>query len=174
MDELLDEELQEELVEVDLDRLTPCARAAFDAAAAHARELGDAFIGTDHVLLGLALIEAGAASRVLTALKASAERLTSTMHFIRGGGQTSLEGEVEQAYSPRLVRVLELAAKDAAKRNHSEIGTLHVLAGLLRERTGLAAFLLESPGVGHGRAGSAITLAHREGWHDEDLSAKQG
>jgi ATP-dependent Clp protease ATP-binding subunit ClpC len=170
MDELLEEELQEESIEVDLDRLTPCARAALDRGAGCARAFGDPFVGTDHVLIGLAQVENGAAWRVLASLNASADDLNARMLFIRGGQREPVEDGVEQALSPRLLRVLELAAKDASKRNHAEIGTLHVLSGLLRERTGLAAFLLESPGVGHGRAGSAINLAHREGWLDGETA----
>lgn len=171
MEELFEEEPQDEPIEVDLDRLTPCAREAFEIAEAFAREFGDAFVGTDHVLVGLARIDAGAACRVLNELEITAEKLSVTLRFIRGAAKEPYQGDLEQSFSPRLVRVLELAAKDAAKRNHAEIGTLHLLSGLLRERTGLAAFLLEAPGVGHGRAGSAITLAHREGWHDESLES---
>jgi ATP-dependent Clp protease ATP-binding subunit ClpC len=166
MDEQLDDELQDEPVTVDLARLTNCARMALDRAADEARRLGDPYVGTDHVLLAIASIENAAAKRVMESLEMDSERLMRVIRFIRGTGQDSLNGDSEYAYSPRLQRVLEAAAKDSAKRSHTEIGTLHLLSGLLREKEGLAVFVLESPGVGLERAGGAIARAHRDGLKD--------
>ena len=127
----------------------------------------DPFVGTDHLLVGLFTVSTGAASRVLTKLGVDVEFVTANMRFIRGGESAAAELDTERARSPRLVRVLEAAAKDAAKRNHAELGTLHLLSGLLRMREGLAVFLLEAPGLGLGKIGVAISTAHREGWKDE-------
>jgi ATP-dependent Clp protease ATP-binding subunit ClpC len=169
MDEQFDDEIQDEpvAVELDLARLTSCARLALDRATEEARRFGDPYVGTDHVLLALASLETAAAKQVLDALEMTTERLNGLIRFIRGGEQTMANGECEYAFSPRLQRVLAAAAKDSAKRSHAEIGTLHLLSGLLREKEGLAVFLLESPGVGLERAGGAIAHAHREGLKDE-------
>lgn len=171
MDEQFDEEIQDEPVAVDLDlaRLTSCARLALDRATEEARRLGDPFVGTDHVLLALTSIESAAAKQVLDSLDMSTARLNELMRFIRGGERPASNGDCEYAYSPRLQRVLTAAAKESAKRSHGEIGTLHLLSGLLREKEGLAVFLLESPGVGLERAGGAIARAHREGLKDEGI-----
>lgn len=168
MDDQFEEEPQEEQpVAVDLSRLSSCAREALARAAEEARRFGDPYVGTDHVLLALTAIEAAAARRVFAELEVDGERLTARMTFIRGRSPSAdANGEIEMGYSPRLQRVLAAAAKDAGKRGHAEIGTLHLLAGLLREKEGLAVFLLESPGVGLERAGGAIARAHREGLTD--------
>lgn len=167
MDELLEEELQDEPVAVDLDRLTACAHATIQAAREHAERLGDPFIGTDHLLIGLAAIECGAAHRILLSLNVDKDRALTAMRFIRGIDGRNGDSDSERAFSPRLIRVLESAAKDASKRNHTELGTLHLLAGILREREGLAVFLLESPGIGLGKAGTSIAAAHHAGLTDE-------
>ncbi len=167
MDELLEEELQDEPVAVDLDRLSGCAQATLHAARRHAEGLGDPFVGTDHLLIGLASVECGAAHQILRSLNVDSERVLTTMRFIRGVDQPNGDAPPELAFSPRLVRVLESAAKDAAKRNHTELGTLHLLSGILREREGLAVFLLESPGIGLGKAGTSIAAAHHAGLTDE-------
>jgi ATP-dependent Clp protease ATP-binding subunit ClpC len=166
MDESHDDELIEEPVSFELDQLSACVRTSLDLAKSRAQAMGDTFVGTDHVLLGLALNSTGAAFRVLESLALTADQLQAKIVFIRGGARSPLANGEDPTYSPRLQRVLASAAKDAAKRNHTEIGTLHVLSGIMREREGIATLLLESPGVGLGRTGSAIALAHREGWRD--------
>lgn len=168
MDEAFEEELQDEPVAVDLDlaRLTSCARLALDRATDEARRLGDPFVGTDHVLLALASLDTAAAKQVLDALEMTTERLLGLIRFIRGGEAPAANGGSDYAFSPRLQRVLAAAAKDSVKRSHTEIGTLHLLSGMLREKEGLAVFLLESPGVGLERAGGAIARAHRDGLKD--------
>lgn len=167
MDEPFDEELQgEQPVAVQPARLSTCARQALERAADEARRFGDPYVGTDHVLLALCGFEAAAAARVFAELEVDGELLAARMAFIRGRAVTSDNGEIAMGQSPRLQRVLATAAKDAAKRGHTEIGTLHLLAGLLREKEGLAVFLLEFPGVGLERAGGAIARAHRDGLRD--------
>ena len=42
-------------------------------------------------------------------------------------------------YTPRVKKVLALAAKEARELNHTYVGTEHILLGLLREGDGVAA-----------------------------------
>jgi ATP-dependent Clp protease ATP-binding subunit ClpC len=46
-------------------------------------------------------------------------------------------------YTPRVKKVLALAAKEAKALNHTYVGTEHLLLGLLREGDGVAARVLE-------------------------------
>src|SRR5216110_734743 len=50
-------------------------------------------------------------------------------------------------YTPRVKKVLGLAAKEAGKLNHTHVGTEHILLGLLREGDGVAARVLANLGV---------------------------
>jgi ATP-dependent Clp protease ATP-binding subunit ClpC len=165
MDETFDDETQEEVAEVDLERLTPSARDALDAAAIEAEKMGDEFVGTDHVLLALSRTEHCAARNLLETYELTTERLIEMMRFVRGV-QPNGAGEFERTYSPRLLRVLTIARKDANKAMQAEIGTIHLLSGLLREGDGLAVFLLESVGLSNKRADFVLEFAAREGWKD--------
>src|SRR2546430_10611178 len=51
-------------------------------------------------------------------------------------------------YTPRVKKVLALAAKERKELNHTYVGTEHILLGLLREGDGVAARVLKKLGVG--------------------------
>jgi len=58
------------------------------------------------------------------------------------GPETKMVGNIP--YTPRVKKVLALAAKEAKALNHSYVGTEHILLGLLREGDGVAARVLKS------------------------------
>ena len=55
--------------------------------------------------------------------------------------ETMMVGNIP--YTPRVKKVLALAAKEAKTLNHSYVGTEHILLGLLREGEGVAARVLK-------------------------------
>ena len=59
-------------------------------------------------------------------------------------------------YTPRVKKVLALAAKEAKALNHSYVGTEHILLGLLREGEGIAAQVLKSLEVDPARTRNEI------------------
>ena len=61
------------------------------------------------------------------------------------GTQGKVMGNIP--YTPRVKKVLALAAKEARNLSHSYIGTEHILLGLLREGDGVAARILRSLNV---------------------------
>jgi len=62
-------------------------------------------------------------------------------------------------FTERARRVLSLAQEEAQRFNHDYIGTEHLLLGLLRERDGVAARVLESLGVELNAARDAVDSA---------------
>src|SRR6201981_3168819 len=56
--------------------------------------------------------------------------------------ETKMIGNIP--YTPRVKKVLALAAKEAKALNHSYVGTEHILLGLLREGEGVAARVLKN------------------------------
>jgi ATP-dependent Clp protease ATP-binding subunit ClpC len=50
-------------------------------------------------------------------------------------------------YTPRVKKVLALAAKEASELKHTYLGTEHILLGLIREGDGIAARVLKDLGV---------------------------
>ena len=59
-------------------------------------------------------------------------------------------------YTPRVQKVLALAAKEAQALHHPYVGTEHFLLGLLREGDNVAAHVLKSRGLDFERARQEI------------------
>ena len=127
------------------EKFSERARRALTRAQEEAQHFGHNYIDTEHVLLGLIAEEDSVASQVLTNLGVSVSKVRSAVEFIVGRGGRPNTGEV--GLTPRAKKVIELAVDEARRLNHSYIGTEHLLLGLLREREGSAAGVLESFGV---------------------------
>jgi ATP-dependent Clp protease ATP-binding subunit ClpC len=160
-----DEPPDEEAVVRALRRLAPAATCALDLAQREAAAFGREYVGTEHLLIALAAGE-GVAARVLAAIGLDADTLRHRVAFVGGQGNAQPAAPTELPLSPRLGRVLLAAEHDAAKRGQAAIGTVHLLIGLIKERAGVAVFLLHLPGVGLERIGSEIMHAIREGAKD--------
>ena len=66
---------------------SPRAKEALVRARTEMRRLGDGYLGTEHVLLGILGNEDGMAVRMLNRLGVSPEMLEDRMYRIRGGGE---------------------------------------------------------------------------------------
>lgn len=138
---------------------------AMETATALAAASSSGIVTCEHLLLGLAEDPGAAAARVLSSCGFDASTLHTRIDFVRGS-LAPAEEPPAVSISPRVERVFALAGREAANRKRDRIETLHVLIGLLRERHGIAAFVLEEPGVGHERLGAAISQATRNGVSD--------
>ena len=103
-----------------------------------ARLLGQGFIGTEHILLGL-LHQDGGVGRVLVELGASLptvrEKVADTIG-LAGGAVGS------PPFTPRAKKVLELSLREALQLGHHTIGPEHLLLGLVREGEGVGCQIL--------------------------------
>jgi ATP-dependent Clp protease ATP-binding subunit ClpA len=105
-----------------------------------ARLLNHNYIGTEHLLLGLAHEGQGVAARALESLGISLEAVRAQVEEIIGQGQSAPTGHIP--FTPRAKKVLELSLREALQLGHNYIGTEHVLLGLIREGEGVAAQVL--------------------------------
>lgn len=105
-----------------------------------ARTLKHDYIGTEHILLGLLLEEEGIGARALESLDITAERVRAQVIQMVGVGEEEITGQIP--FTPRAKKVLELALREALSLGHDYIGTEHVLLGLIRENSGVAAQVL--------------------------------
>ena len=87
-----------------------------------------------------AALASGAAPALLLA-----DDRSGTKNPIIGQGDHPASGEV--GLTPRAKRVIELAIEESRTSNGQEIGTEHLLLGLVREGEGIAAGVLESLGI---------------------------
>ncbi|MFQ5997179.1 MAG: ATP-dependent Clp protease ATP-binding subunit [Dehalococcoidales bacterium] len=143
------------------EKFSERARRVLTIAQEEARQLNHSYIGTEHILLGLAREEEGVAAKVLTNLGVSLNKVRSAVEFISGRGEQTGTGET--GLTPRAKRVIELAIDEARQLGHNYIGTEHLLLGLLREGEGVAASVLDSLGVTLERARAETTHVLSQG-----------
>jgi ATP-dependent Clp protease ATP-binding subunit ClpA len=139
------------------ERFTDRARRVIVLAQEEARLLDHDYIGTEHLLLGLAREGQGVAAKALEVLGIRLEALRSQVEEIIGRGQRAPSGHVP--FTPRAKTVLELSLREALELGHDYIGTEHLLLGLIREGEGVAAQVLVGLGADLARArGQVIEL----------------
>lgn len=104
------------------------------------------FVGTEHLLMGLIALDQGCAVNVLKKMGLNLETVRAEVEKQIGAGpQQRLIGNIP--YTPRVKKVLGLAAKEAKMLGHTYVGTEHILLGLLHEGDGVAARVLKNLGV---------------------------
>ena len=128
------------------ERFTDRARKVMQLANQEAQRFNHEYIGTEHILLGLVRESDGVAAKVLTNLGVELNKVRSAVEFIIGRGERSTSGEI--GLTPRAKKVIELAVDEARRLSHHNIGTEHLLIGLMREGEGGSAEVPRSMGVG--------------------------
>ena len=125
------------------DRFTEKARNAIEKARAAAAELGHSYIGTEHLLLGIARESDALGARVLRENGFEEALVLELAERETGRGAPGIP---VQGLTPRCRRVIELAVAEANRLHHSYIGTEHLLMGIAREPESTAACLLTAAG----------------------------
>jgi ATP-dependent Clp protease ATP-binding subunit ClpC len=128
-----------------LNNFTPRAQQVLALARKEADRLHHNFVGTEHLLLGIIRLGQGTAVTVLGKMGVDLETVRQEVEKQVGTGpDQKMIGNI--AYTPRVKKVLALAAKEAKALNHTYLGTEHILLGLLREGDGVAARVLKNLG----------------------------
>ena len=126
-----------------LNNFTPRAQQVLALARKEADRFNHNFVGTEHLLLGLIKLGQGVAVNVLQKMGLDLETVRQEVEKeVRGGNEQKVSGNIP--YTPRVKKVLALAAKEAKALNHTYVGTEHILLGLLREGDGVAAKVLKN------------------------------
>ncbi len=105
-----------------------------------ALDLGHSYIGTEHVLYGLACEENGVASKVLENQGITAEDILDKIEEFLGAGMKSNFSVL--GFTPRTKKILENAYHEAKKLGSNFIGTEHLMIGIMRENDSLAIRIL--------------------------------
>jgi len=126
-----------------MSNFTPRAQQVLALARKEADRFNHNFIGTEHLLLGLIKLGQGVAVNVLQRMGLDLDTVRLEVEKQVGTGpDQKMIGNIP--YTPRVKKVLALAAKEAKALNHTYVGTEHILLGLLREGDGVAARVLKS------------------------------
>jgi ATP-dependent Clp protease ATP-binding subunit ClpC len=127
------------------ERFTDRSRRVVVLAGEEARMLDHDYIGTEHILLGLIREGDGYAARTLESLGISLDAVRQQVEGIVGRGQEAPSGHIH--FTPRAKKALELSLRESLQLGHHDIGTEHILLGLIREDDGVAAQVLVTLGA---------------------------
>jgi len=109
------------------------------------------------------------AARALESLGISLEAVRQQVEEIIGRGQEAPSGHIP--FTPRAKKVLELSLREAQQLGHNYIGTEHILLGLIREGSGVAAQVLVKLGADLNRARQQVVqLLH--GYQGDDVTGE--
>ena len=129
-----------------MNNFTPRAKQVLVIARNEAQRLNHDYVGSEHLLLGLIGLGEGVAVEVLRSMSLNLDNLRLEVEKSSGaGGGTAMEGELP--FSPRLKKLLVMAAKEAKALNFNFIGTEHLLLAILREGDSVAARILKNMNV---------------------------
>lgn len=134
------------------EKFTKNAKLALTAAQKAARAMGEAYIGTEHILVGLVSNPEALAAEILEGHAVTLEKVQLALSFSSksrydGGGQ----GLTDPAK-----KVIEKGVAMAARHQHYYVGTEHLLLGILADKNTKAYSILEELGADPGRIKSQV------------------
>lgn len=149
------------------ERYTEKARRVIFFARYEASQFGAPYIETEHILLGL-LREDAALTRVALPSKSSQDAIRKEIdeYAVRRGKTPT---SVDLSLSDESKRVLAYAAEEAKSLQSKDIGSEHLLLGLLREGRSLAAQVLNSQGLTLDRARKIVSQGSKTAGHERDI-----
>jgi ATP-dependent Clp protease ATP-binding subunit ClpA len=109
------------------------------------RRLGQSFVGTEQILLGILSEETSVAAKVLKSMGVTLEQARIEVEKITGCGSDFVP--IDIPFSPKACRALDLAKEEAQQLGRDYIDTEHLLLGTLRIEDGIALQVLANLGV---------------------------
>ena len=143
--------------------LTPRAQQVLILAKQEAERFGHQFVGTEHVLSALLKIQQCIAVSVLCSMNIDIKQVRSKLEQqlanIKASEPKADKNPSTVELTPRVQKVLLLAAKEANVLQHPYVGTEHILLGLLREEDSIAAQILIDCGANIANCRQALLAA---------------
>ena len=148
------------------------ANAALNLAVQCAGELGHSYVGSEHLLLGLALAENSRASEILK--KSKITNVKIEIQILKSVGRGSPTILTPDQFTPRACRAVDSALGIAAAENmpaKSEI----LLACLIREEDNFAVKILSKLGADMGELGNQIYMSGISTgvWENDEKAARR-
>ena len=122
------------------NRFTSTALGAIRLAQENAARLGHSYVGSEHLLLGLASQEYSMASRLLREAGADSQTLRAAIAQLVGTGVPNRT--LHQGLTPQCCQVIQRAAAESRRLHQTSVSAEHLLLGLLKEPSCSAVQLL--------------------------------
>lgn len=127
---------------------TERAKRVLSIAQAEAKNFKHQSVGSEHLLLALVLEPNGIAGKTLRQLNADETEIREEIEQLTGYGTVkSYPAGVYLPYSPRAKQIFAYAGDEAKRLGAPNIGTEHILLGLLRDEEILASRILVNLGL---------------------------
>lgn len=123
------------------DKFTKSARQAIEYAKECSESLEHGYVGTEHLLYGVARAKNSVGSMALENFKVTSEKIYDMIDTMFKPVKTVLTAE-PGGFSQRAEEVLKASAREAEKLNSDQIGTEHLLIALLKETESTAPRIL--------------------------------
>jgi ADP-ribose pyrophosphatase YjhB (NUDIX family) len=124
---------------------TERARRSVVLAQEEAQRLGNNYIGTEHMLLGVVSEGESISAKVLHTHNVTLRKIRAEVEAIVGRG--SMTTQQEMVFTPRAKRVMELAFNEAQSLQQNYVSADHLFIGIVREAEGVAGRVLMNLGV---------------------------
>lgn len=125
-------------------RYTRKAQEVLTRAQEAALKLGNKYVGTEHILLGLTLTQESVAAK---ALEGQGVTYHQVMDQIASMNKDVKAFYLPADFTPRAKLVVESSIREAVRMNTGYVGTEHILIALIRESDNIAVKILLSLGV---------------------------
>lgn len=147
---------------------TQKANKALNLALECAQEMGHTYVGTEHILLGLAKEGTGVAAVSLEQCGITEDALKEKIQSVTGTGiPTSLSPD---DFTPRTKRILRSAMLISAKMGNGYVGTEHLLLAVLSEQDSYAVSYLHELGVSENTIAQAVSNGLQNGGSENTYS----
>lgn len=156
-------------------KFTEKAKTALMLAEKTAAGLRQGYVGTEHILAGLLKEGTGVAAKVLVENGVEEKQLLEMIRELITP-DTGVLAKDRDGYSPRAMKVLEEAHRQAERFETGCTGTEHILLALVKEGENVAVRLLNTMGISLQKVyvDTLIAIGQDGALYKEDLAKKQG
>ena len=106
-----------------------------------ALKLGNKYVGTEHILLGLTLVSDSVAAKALESQGITYHQVMDKIQSMTGGTSAYY---IPADFTPRAKRVVESSVQEAFRMGTGYVGTEHILIALIRENDNIAVRIMVS------------------------------
>jgi hypothetical protein len=152
-------------------RMTERGRRVVYFAQEEAKQLGEDYVSTEHLLLGLIREDDCLAVLLLEQMELPALHVRAEIekHLTRATGNT----QTEMHLTDRAKRVIQIAYEEAQGMGNNHIGTEHLLLALIRDESGIAGRVLAKLGADMETARHVVRVAQETpSPHEDNLSKR--
>lgn len=122
-------------------KFTNKAQEVLKRAQEAALKLGNKYVGTEHILLGLTLVSDSVAAKALESQGVTYHQVMDKIQSMTGGTSAYY---IPVDFTPRAKRVVESSVQEAFRMGTGYVGTEHILIALIRENDNIAVRIMVS------------------------------